>query len=151
MPFPSMPRISTVAFIFSIIGATYQLVSYSILAFAEPRSTFYYFIAFQSPVFLSLAVFWLASHLFEDHRVIWPTMIFAIAVSTLLNLFIIYLTPASYSSFIGYPNVSPTGLLILVPAPLLVLAGGILGFAASTLTLRDRQTTTSMTSQSKLS
>jgi hypothetical protein len=147
-----MPRIATVAFIFSVIGATYQLISYSVLAVAEPRSTFYYYIAFGSPVFLSLAIFWLASHLVEDHRIIWPTMIFAIAVSNLVNLFIIYLAPTSYFTGIAQQNVSPTGLLILVPAPLLILAGGILGLGASTISSHQhRQTTTPMTSQAKLS
>ena len=123
---------TTVAFVLSVIGGTYQIMSLGLGVLVDSRASIYFYYSFTSTIVPTLVTFWAASHLLEDWkgRATWPAIILALAVASLSNLIIAYFQP---NPGLGLP-VSTTPLLaqffVLLPGPLLALIGGLVGFAA---------------------
>src|SRR5712692_716074 len=123
----------TVAFVFSIVGAIYQLISPGLASLFDPRTSLLFYIGSTNAVLNGLVIFWGASHLLEDWkgRITWPSIILAVAITNLSSIIIAFLTPSG-SGILLYFYASPSfgALLVMLPGPLLVLVGGIVGFAA---------------------
>src|SRR5947209_17276474 len=88
-----MANRATAAFVFSIIGASYQLTSLYIAVLID-RSTnpFYYTVSFDSFFLTSLIVIWSASHILEDWkgRITWPSIILAVGIANMSTVIIAY-------------------------------------------------------------
>lgn len=127
-----MAKRLTAGFVFSIIGATYQMISlYIAVAVDRNTSVVYYAYGFIDVNISSVIAIWSAAHFLEDWkgRITWPFIVFALGVA---NLSTVYLTFV----YQNYPSVSPSGtpslasFLVLVPGPLFLLIGGLAGFSA---------------------
>ena len=128
-----MANRATAAFVFSIIGASYQLISLYIAVLID-RSTnpFYYTVSFDSFFLTSLIVIWSASHILEDWkgRIAWPSIILALGIANMSTVIIAYYIQNSATQ--PFPTTpSPlTATLALLSGPLLNIIGGLLGFSA---------------------
>jgi hypothetical protein len=120
------------AFVFSIIGATYQMISLSVAAVVD-RNFFLYNYAFGSETlfFSSFIAIWSTSHLLEDWkgRITWPSIILALSVANLSTIILGYYGQNSPLG-IASSSASITLSIALVPGPLLMIIGGLLGFSA---------------------
>lgn len=130
-------RASIAAFVLSLLGVTYQMMSYSIAYLVDNRYNYlslYYGLAAYFDIFALLVAFWALSHLLVNQgpqRAIWPAIIFAIGVANLGNLIITWTTPIN-TGILGSSQTFPTDIaLTLMPAPLLLILGGMLGFIAA--------------------
>src|SRR6266566_925860 len=95
-----MANRATIAFVFAIIGAAYQMLSLYVAALVDRNTYLYnYGYVYETLFFSSFFVFWSASHLIEDWR-----------------------------GRITWPSITP--ILAIIPGPLLMIFGGILGFSA---------------------
>jgi hypothetical protein len=128
-----MANRATGAFLLSAIGAAYQLTSPAVAFWADRNAYSFIYLSFISPFFLALIVFWSASHLLEDWkgRITWPSIIFGLGISSLSSIIILYATSngGSGTSF-PYNAFSVSAMSALIPGPLLIMIGGILGFFA---------------------
>lgn len=118
---------TTAAFVFSVIGATYQIISLGVAALIDRGISLYFYIfGLNSLVLTGLVVFWSASHILEDWkgRITWPSIILALAIANLSSIILAYFVTSPYATL------SVWVILALIPGPLLTLIGGILGFAA---------------------
>ncbi len=128
-----MTNRATVAFVFSIIGSSYQMTSLFLAVLVDRSNTpFYYTISFQSLFLASFVTVWSASHLLEDWkgRITWPSIILGVGVANLSTVLITYyvqVTPLPIYSA-TYPSIPAT--LALIFGPILNMIGGILGFSA---------------------
>jgi hypothetical protein len=127
-----MSKRLTASFILSIIGATYQMISlYLAIAVDRNTSVVYYAYGFFTVNITSFIAIWSAAHILEDWkgRITWPFIIFALGVANLSTVWLTYV----YQNF---PSVSPSGtpslssFLVIVPGPLFLIIGGLLGFFA---------------------
>lgn len=122
---------ATVTFGFSVVGAAYQLISPYIAALAN-GSYLSYIVTYglETLILSSFIVFWGASHLVEDWkgRMTWPFLIFVLGVANFASLIMVYFTPSNY---LGIPTANSSLLnvtLAIIPGPILVMIGGIIGF-----------------------
>lgn len=124
---------ATVAFAFSVIGAAYQMISPYVAALANGNSLSYiYTYGLETLILSSFIVFWGASHLVEDWkgRVTWPFLIFVLGIANFASIMMVYFTP---SNLLVIPTANSSLLnvtLAVVPGPILVMIGGIIGFLA---------------------
>jgi hypothetical protein len=128
----SMMIRATSAFVVSIAGAVYQMVS-PYLANLVDRNTpvYYYSLGYETLFFTSFIAFWSASHILEDWkgRITWPSIIFGVGIANLSTIILVYYAQTSQiqnSSTLP----SPWSMLALITGPLLMILGGILGFSA---------------------
>ena len=129
----SMVNRATTAFVFSIIGAAYQMISLYVAVLVD-RSTspFFYFTVGYYTLFLTgFVVIWSASHILEDWRgrITWPLIILVLGVA---NLASVIMSDYAQTSPIQGSATAPSLTLItaIVSGPLLIVIGGILGFSA---------------------
>ena len=111
-----------IAFAFSVVGAAYQMISPYVAALANSNSLSYVFTyGLETLILSSFIVFWGASHLVEDSkgRITWPFLIFVLGVANFASIILVYFTPS---------NILVT--LSIIPGPILVMLGGIIGFFA---------------------
>ena len=123
---------ATAAFVFSIIGASYQMISLYIAVLIDRNTYFYnYGYGFETLFFSSFFVFWSASHFLEDWkgRITWPSIILGLGVANLSTIILGYYAQNSPLQIASTPP-SITPILALIPGPLLMIIGGILGFSA---------------------
>ncbi len=103
-------------------------------------SAYYYIVAFNSQLLTSLlltsfVVIWSATHILEDWkgRITWPSIMFALGLVELWSIVLAYLTPNMVFRILSLPSngtLSVAATLALVPGPLIIMIGGILGFWA---------------------
>lgn len=124
---------ATIAFGFSVVGAAYQLISPYVAALAN-GSYLSYLVTYglETLILSSFIVFWGASHLVEDWkgRITWPFLTFVLGVANFSSIIMVYFTP---SNLLGIPTANSPLLnviLAIIPGPMLVMIGGIIGFFA---------------------
>jgi len=129
----SMVNRATAAFVFSIIGAAYQMISlYVAVLIDRNTSPFFYFTVGYYTLFLTgFIVIWSASHVLEDWkgRITWPSIILVLGIA---NLASIIMSDYAQTSPIQGSTTSPsiTVITAIISGPLLIVIGGILGFFA---------------------
>jgi hypothetical protein len=128
----SMLNRATSAFVVSITGAVYQMIS-PYLASLVDRNTpvYYYTLGYETLFVTSFITYWSASHILEDWkgRITWPSIIFGVGIANLSTVILVYYAQTSQiqnSSTLP----SPWSILALMTGPLLMILGGILGFSA---------------------
>jgi peptidoglycan/LPS O-acetylase OafA/YrhL len=124
---------ATAAFVFSIIGAAYQMISlYVAVLIDRNTSPFFYFTVGYYTLFLTgFIVIWSASHILEDWkgRITWPSIILVLGIANLAS--VVMSDYAQTSPIQGSATVpSLTVITAIVSGPLLIVIGGILGFSA---------------------
>jgi hypothetical protein len=86
----SMMNRATAAFVFSIIGAAYQMISlYVAVLIDRNMSPFFYFTVGYYTLFLTgFIVIWSASHILEDWkgRITWPSIILVLGIANLASV-----------------------------------------------------------------
>ncbi len=127
-----MANRATIAFVFAIIGAAYQMLSLYVAALVDRNTYLYnYGYGYETLFFSSFFVFWSASHLIEDWRgrITWPSIILGLGVANLSTVILGYYVQ---NSPLQIPSTPPsiTPILAIIPGPLLMIFGGILGFSA---------------------
>jgi hypothetical protein len=123
---------ATVAFVLTIIGAAYQMISLYVAALVDRNTYLYnYGYGYGTLFFSSFFVFWSASHLLEDWRgrITWPSIILGLGVANLATVILGYYVQNSPPQIASTPP-SITPILAIIPGPLLMILGGILGFSA---------------------
>ena len=125
---------ATIAFAFSVVGAAYQLISPYVAALANGNSLSYiYTYGLETLILSSFIVFWGASHLVEDWkgRITWPFLIFVLGVANFASIIMVYFTPNTLGLG-SFTTNSPllNWTLAIIPGPILVMIGGIIGFFA---------------------
>jgi peptidoglycan/LPS O-acetylase OafA/YrhL len=125
-----MANRATGAFVFSVIGAAYQMISLYIGVLID-RNAYSYYSYVYTLFFSSFLAFWAASHILEDWkgRITWPSIILGLGVANLSTVILGYYAQSSpiYNAT-SPPSITP--ILALTPGPLLLIIGGILGFSA---------------------
>jgi hypothetical protein len=129
-------RAGVAAFVLSIVGASYQVVSFGLAYVVDHQFSYIYYISLFSNFnsLTILVVFWAIGHLLakqESQRTTWPAIILGLGVANLGNLIIAWTTPVNT----GFPPSNQTlpndiGLTLL-PSPLLLILGGIIGLIAA--------------------
>jgi hypothetical protein len=128
-----MAKRATAAFVLAIIGAAYQMISLYVAALVDRNTYLYnsYGYGYETLFFSSFFVFWSASHLLEDWRgrITWPSIILGLGVANLATVILGYYVQNSPLQIASTPP-SITPILAIIPGPLLMIIGGILGFSA---------------------
>ena len=127
-----MAKRATAAFVVAIIGAAYQMISLYVAALVDGNTYLYsYGYGYETLFFSSFFVFWSASHLIEDWRgrITWPSIILGLGVANLATVILGYYVQNSRLQIASTPT-SITPILAIIPGPLLMVIGGILGFSA---------------------
>ena len=126
-------KIGVAAFVLSIVGAGYQMISFGLAYFVDHQFSYLYNIGLFN-YFNSLSilvVFWAIGHLLakqESQRTTWPAIILGIGVANLGNLIMAWFTSFPGSLFPFSSQTLPNDIgLTLLPAPLLLILGGIIG------------------------
>ena len=139
-------RATVVAFVFSLLGATYQMVSIGLAYLIDHQFPYYYYIGISGYFnsFAILVTFWALAHLMdkeESRLTTWSVIILGIGVANLANLIIALASPINT----GFPvnnQLLPLDIgLTLLPAPLLLILGGIFGFSAARRANREKSQT----------
>ena len=127
-----MANRATVAFLFSVIGAAYQMISPYIATLVDRNNSPYYYVyGFETLILTSFLEFWGASHLLEDWkgRITWPFIILVLGVANLSSMIMVYFIPSNLLALT--PNSTLiNATLALIPGPLLIIIGGVLGLLA---------------------
>jgi hypothetical protein len=127
-----MANRATAAFVVSIIGAAYQMISLYVASLVDRNTSLIYFsYGYETLFFTSFLVIWSASRILEDWkgRITWPSIIFAIGVANISAIIMAYYAQTSVLQ--NAPNVPSIGSVIaLISGPLLIILGGLLGFSA---------------------
>lgn len=129
-------RFVTLAFVFSLLGAVYQLISLGLAYYVDRQFSYFVYIGLGTYVnsFDTLIVFWSIAHLMDERdtrRTTWPAILLGIGVANLANLIVAWITPI-YTGLALANQTLPLDLgLTLLPAPLLLILGGIFGFIAA--------------------
>src|SRR6266498_413511 len=114
-------RAALAAFVLSMLGATYQMLSYGLAFLVDNRTSFYYYnTIFGLNIIANFLVFWAASHLVGQRTyrsIAWPSIILAIGAANLGNMIIQWSTTPTGSPFISQ-TVPVDIVLTLVPGPL---------------------------------
>jgi len=127
-----MANRATIAFVFAIIGACLSMLSLYVAALVDRNTYLYnYGYGYETLFFSSFFVFWSASHLIEDWRgrITWPSIILGLGVANLSTVILGYYVQNSPLQIASTPP-SITPILAIIPGPLLMIFGGILGFSA---------------------
>src|SRR5207253_6139833 len=118
-----MANRATPAFVFSIVGATYQIISPGVVALID-RTTgaYFYIIGLNNLLFTVLVVFWSASRLLEDWegRITWPFITFAVGVANLSNIILASLTGSALLGILG------SNVMVLVEAIVVIITWRLL-------------------------
>jgi hypothetical protein len=127
-----MANRATAAFVVSIVGAAYQMISLYVASLAD-RSTslIYYSYGYETLFFTSFLVIWSASRILEDWkgRITWPSIIIAIGIANISAIIMAYYAQTSTIQIAS--NVPSIGsITALISGPLLITLGGVLGFSA---------------------
>ena len=136
-------RATIVAFVFSLLGATYQMVSLALAYLVDHQFPYYYYIGiygyFNS--FAIIVIFWALAHLMDQQGsrlTTWSGIILGIGVANLVNLILAW-NSAINTGFPTYSQSLPLDIgLTLLPAPLLLILGEISGFVAARRGNRER-------------
>ena len=127
-----MAKRATAAFVVAIIGAAYQMISLYVAALVDRNTYLYnYGYGYETLFFSSFFVFWSASHLLEDWRgrITWPSIILGLGVANLATVILGYYVQNSRAQIAStLPSITP--ILAIMPGPILMILGGILGFSA---------------------
>ena len=128
----SMVNRATLAFVSSIIGAAYQMISlYVAILIDRNTSPFYFTVGYYTLFLTGFIVIWSASHILEDWkgRITWPSIILVLGIA---NLASIIMSDYAQTSPIQGSTTSPsiTVITAIISGPLLIVIGGILGFSA---------------------
>jgi hypothetical protein len=118
-----------------LIGATYQMISFGLAYVWFNQYNYNYTTRMYFNISAFLIEFWAISHLLnarEVQRVVWPAIIVALGAGTLGNLIISWATPNVFP-ILGDPTimVSANVAATLLPAPILLILGGISGLIAA--------------------
>jgi hypothetical protein len=128
-----MANRATAAFVFSIVGAAYQIMSIYVAVLADRNTSLYsYSYGYEILFLTSFIVFWSASHLLEDWkgRITWPSIILGIGFANLSTI-ILALYATQNSAIQIYSTVPQlSAILALVSGPILIVIGGFLGLLA---------------------
>ena len=125
-------RAGVAAFVLSLLGIGYQMVSIGLAYAVDHQFSYFYYIGLFSFLNYSgiLVVFWAIGHMMakqESQGATWPAMILVIGFANLGNLIISWTQPTNT----GSPTTNqtfPTDIgLTLLPSPLLLILGGITG------------------------
>jgi len=127
-----MANRSTAAFVVSIIGAAYQMISLYVASLVDRNtSLIYYSYGYETLFFTSFLVIWSASRILEDWkgRITWPSIIFAIGVANISAIIMAYYAQTSTAQI---PSSVPSSgsVIALISGPILIILGGVLGFSA---------------------
>lgn len=90
-----------------------------------------YSYSYETLFFTSFLVIWSASHILEEWkgRITWPAITFGVGIANLVAIIMSYY--AQTSTIQSPSNVPSFGsIAALISGPLLITAGGILGFSA---------------------
>ena len=127
-----MANRATAAFVVSIIGAAYQMISLYVAGLVD-RSTslIYYSYGYETLFFTSFLVIWSASRILEDWkgRITWPSIILAIGVANISAIIMAYY---AQTSTMQIPSSVPSSssVIALISGPIVIILGGVLGFSA---------------------
>lgn len=130
-------KAATVSFVVSLIGVSYQMLSYGLAYLVDSRYGYYstfYGINIYTSIFGILVGFWAISHLLssrDSERAIWPAIILALGATMLGNLIIFWATPVTGGPLGTGQTVPADTVLTLLPSPLLLIAGGLIGLKAA--------------------
>ena len=139
-------KATVAAFVFSLLGATLQMVSIALAFLVDRQFPYYYYIGLYSYFnsFTILVIFWAMAHFMDkqdSRRTTWSAIILSIGVASLANLILALISPINT----GFPaNNQPVPFDIataLLPAPLLLILGGIFGFVAARHANREKSQT----------
>jgi hypothetical protein len=127
-----MANRATAAFVVSIIGAAYQMISLYVASLVDRNtSLIYYSYGYETLFFTSFLVIWSASRILEDWtgRITWPSIIFAIGVANISAIIMAYYAQTSTAQI---PSSVPSSgsVIALISGPILIILGGVLGFSA---------------------
>ena len=127
-------RAAIAAFTLSLLGAAYQMVAYGLAYLVDNRYNYNYYFGISGVwiIIATVVVFWAISHLMDSRdpaRATWPAIITAMGAANLGNMIIQWITPVFFSP-LGNQTVPADVVLTLIPAPLLLIVGGIFGFVA---------------------
>ncbi len=127
-------RAAIAAFVLSLLGAAYQMMAYGLADLVDPRYNYNYYFGISGVwiIIATVVVFWAISHLMvsrDPARATWPAIITAMGAANLGNMIIQWMTPIFFSP-LGNQTVPADVVLTLIPAPLLLIVGGIFGFVA---------------------
>jgi hypothetical protein len=129
-----MANRATAAFVFSIIGAVYQIISPYIAVLVDRNTYPFYYSLGNYPLYLtSFVAIWSASHILEEWRgrITWPSIVLGLGVTNLSAIMLTYYAQTQNSATTTYSTVpSLAAILAVIPGPLFLLIGGILGFLA---------------------
>jgi hypothetical protein len=129
-------KAAIVAFVLSLVGLTYQMMSYGLAYLIDNRYNYnnYYSLNAYFSIFAIVVGFWASSHLLESRdsqRITWPAIILALGTAILGNLIIAWSTPSNIG-ILGAVQMPPADIVVtLIPSPLLLILGSILGFVAA--------------------
>ena len=139
-------RATVAAFVLSLLGATYQMVSIALSYLIDHQFPYYYYIGlygyFNS--FAILVTFWALAHLMDkqdSRRTTWSGILLGIGVANLVNLALAGISLTSASFPLNSSSLPIDIELTLLPAPLLLILGGIFGFVAARRANREKSQT----------
>jgi len=127
-----MANRATAAFVVSIIGAAYQMISLYVASLVDRNtSLIYYSYGYETLFFTSFLVIWSASRILEDWkgRITWPSIIFAIGVANISAIIMAYYAQTSTAQ-ISSSVPSSGSVIALISGPIVIILGGVLGFSA---------------------
>lgn len=145
-------RSAGVAFVITLLGATYQMISYALGYLIDHQFIFFYYIGLGSYLnsFGILIIFWAMAHLLDkqdSRRTTWPAIILGIGVADLANLLIAWLTPVNTGQYPPTTQTLPLDIgLTFLPGPPLLILGGIFGFISARRARRAAAVITSLNS-----
>ena len=127
-----MANRATAAFVVSIIGAAYQMISLYVASLVDRNtSLIYYSYGYETLFFTSFLVIWSASRILEDWkgRITWPSIVFAIGVANISAIIMAYY---AQTSTVQIPSSVPSSgsVIALISGPIVIILGGVLGFSA---------------------
>ncbi len=123
---------ATAAFVVSIIGAAYQMISLYVANLVDSNtSLIYYSYGYETLFFTGFLVFWGASHLLEDWkgRITWPSIVFVLGLANFSTITMAYYAQTS-GTRIGANTPSSGSVIALITGPILIIIGGLVGFSA---------------------
>lgn len=139
-------KATVAAFVFSLLGATYQMVSIALAFLVDRQFPYYYYIGLYSYFnsFAILVLFWAMAHFMDKQdprHTTWSAIILSIGVASLANLILALISPIN-TGFPANNQPVPFGIgAALLPAPLLLILGGTFGFVAARHANREKSQT----------
>lgn len=133
-----MANRATAAFVVSITGGSYQIISLYVASLIDNNASLYYSYGFETLLLTSFLVFWSASHVLEDWkgRITWPSITFGVGLANFSIIILAYYVQTSTARIVSYTP-SSASIVALISGPIIIIIGGILGFAAAKQYSRD--------------